>query len=85
MTEFKVGGQDFVVVTTQRLRIDFTGANENRVWGVIVPLDGFSNDMVKFLWTSYGPDPVTLFFAPLAGRTCEFDSNDVTGHNEKFD
>ncbi len=85
MTEFKVGGETFIVVTTQRLRINFSGIQPYHVWGTMVPLDGVSSDVVKFMWMKSDGDPITLYFGALLGDQLCFDSEDVTGHNEKFD
>lgn len=85
MVEFTVEGESFLVVTTQHLSIEFDGVRSDRVWGDLTPLDGPSFELIKFLWTSNGPDPITLHEGILAGRTWEFDSDNVTGHNEKFE
>jgi hypothetical protein len=85
LTELKMGGEDFIVVSTQRLRINFSGIQPFHVWGSMVPLDGVSNDIVKFIWMRRNSDPITLHFGVLLGAQLNFDSEDVTGHNEKFD
>lgn len=84
MTEFSYAGESFTVVTTQRLEINFEGITANRVWGYLLPLDGYNLDLVKFIWTSAGHDPLTLHEGILGGRRWFFDSNNVTGHNEKL-
>lgn len=84
MTEFSYAGESFTVVTTQRLEINFEGITANRVWGFLLPLDGYNLDQVKFIWTSAGHDPLTLHEGVLGGRRWFFDSNNVTGHNEKL-
>ncbi len=85
MTEFKMGGETFIIVTPQRLRINFSGIRSYRVWGTMVPLDDLSNDVVKFMWMRSGGDPVTLYFGVLLSDQLSFNSEDVTGHNEKSD
>jgi len=85
MTQFSFAGEDFTVVTTQRLEVNFEGITANRVWGFIVPLDGYSIDPVKFIWTSAGNNPITLYEGMLGGHLWRFDSNNVTGHNEKLE
>ena len=85
MTEFSYAGESFVVVTTQKLQIDFDGITATRVWGSITPLDGYNLGVVKFVWTSGGNDPITLHQGILGGRSWNFDSDNVTGHNEKLD
>ncbi|MCB1161938.1 MAG: hypothetical protein R3C71_04900 [Candidatus Krumholzibacteriia bacterium] len=84
MTEFSFAGESFVVVTTQKLRIDFDGITSMRVWGSLTSMDG-ELGVVKFVWTSAGNNPITLHEGVLGGRTWNFDSDNVTGHNEKFD
>ena len=83
MTEFEVAGEGFLMVTTQTVRVVFEGVSHHHVWGSLEPLDGYSNDQVKFLWLREPGDPITLHEGILAGRTWGFDSQDVTGHNEK--
>lgn len=85
MTDFTHAGESFTVVTTQRLEINFEGITPHRVWGFLLPLDGYNLDPVKFIWTTAGNDPLTLHEGVLGGRRWFFDSNNVTGHNEKFD
>jgi hypothetical protein len=85
MTQFSFAGENFTVVTTQRLEINFEGITASRVWGFILPLDGFSIDLVKFIWTSAGNNPITLHEGILSGRRWFFDSDNVTGHNEKLE
>ncbi len=85
MHEFELGGEDFLVVTTQNLRICFDGITPQRVWGALIPLDGWNLELVKFIWISDNFDLLTLHEGILAGREWRFDSDDVTGHNEKFD
>ncbi|MBM4117182.1 hypothetical protein FJ251_05465 [bacterium] len=84
MTEFAYAGESFTVVTTQRLEINFEGITPSRVWGFITPLDGYNADLVKFIWTTAGHNPLTLHDGVLGGRRWVFDSNNVTGHNEKL-
>ncbi len=85
MTNFAFAGESFTVVTTQRLEISFDGITANRVWGSILPLDGYSIQLVKFIWTTAGPNPLTLHEGILGGRRWCFDSDNVTGHNEKLE
>jgi hypothetical protein len=85
MTNFSFAGEDFTVVTTQRLEINFEGITASRVWGFIIPLDGYSIELVKFIWVSAGHDPLTLHEGILGGRRWCFDSDNVTGHNEKLE
>ncbi|MBN2172143.1 MAG: hypothetical protein JW819_12560 [Candidatus Krumholzibacteriota bacterium] len=83
MTEFEVGGEHFLMVTTQTVRITFQGISHTHVWGSLEPLDGYSSDLVKFLWLREPYNPITLHAGILGGRSWSFDSQDVTGHNEK--
>ncbi len=85
MTHFSFAGEDFTVVTTQRLEISFEGITPARVWGYLQPLDGYSIEQVKFIWTSAGNDPITLHDGVLSGRRWRFNSDNVTGHNEKLE
>ncbi len=85
MTEFKLSGEAFIIVTMQRLRINFSSIKSYRVQGTLTPLGGNNNDVVKFMWMRSDGDPVTLYFGALLSDQLCFDSDDVTGHNEKFD
>lgn len=85
MTQFSFAGEDFTVVTMQRLEIGFDGITPTRVWGIIRCLEGPNIGMIKFIWTSAGNASITLHDGLLTGRQWRFDSNNVTGHNEKFE
>ncbi len=85
MTEFKVDGESFIVVTTQQIRISFAGVEPDHVWGSLLPSESSSQEQIKFMWLRDDSDPITLFFGAPLSHQWDFDSEDVTGHNEKFD
>ncbi|MCP4546446.1 MAG: hypothetical protein GY835_08290 [bacterium] len=84
MTFFEANGEEFVVVTTQKLTIHFAVVNDENVFGLLTPSEAIirDEDQVKFLWLIEGEDPITLFFGRTYGKAVNFDS-DITGHNEK--
>jgi hypothetical protein len=84
LTEFETLGQSFLVICTQPLQISFQCVSEERVYGVITAMDGESLSEVKLVWVNYLDFPLTLAEGVAPGRSVFFDSDDVTGHNEKF-
>lgn len=85
MSEFKLGGEIFLVDTTEPVRVEFAGIHPTHVWGKVVPLDDHGGAMVSLTWVTNRGLYIPLHNGLLSGREWEFDSDDVTGHNEKFD
>ena len=83
-TAFSMGGEDFLVNTATRIRIQFNGITPERVYGIIQPLEGPDTQPVKLVWVSWGHHSLTLHDHVIIGKSSQFDS-DVTGHNEKLD
>ncbi len=84
-TEFTMAGQDFFCITPQRIRIHFDGISPHRVYGRVQLLGGATDSPVKLVWVSAGHEPLTLHDRILEVKFVRFDSDGVTGHNEKFD
>ena len=82
-TAFSMGGEDFLVITAERIRIQFNGITPERVYGFIQALEGTDERPVKLIWVSWGQSALTLYDNVLVGKASQFDS-DVTGHNEKI-
>jgi len=85
MSQFKLGGEFFYVSTTEPVFIEFQGISSNRVWGKVVPMDGHNSAMVSLTWVNNRGLYFPLHSGLLSGREWSFDSDDVTGHNEKND
>ena len=83
-TSFSMGGEDFLVITPTRIRIQFNGITPERVYGIIQPLEGPNALPVKLIWVSCGHYSLTLHDHVIIGKSSQFDS-DVTGHNEKIE
>ncbi len=84
LTEFEVHGQEFLVICTQPLRIMFNSVSEDRVLGIISTRNGENLSEIKLMWLNHPGTPLTLADGFVQDRSCHFDSDDVTGHNEKL-
>lgn len=84
-TEFTMGGQDFFCITPERIRVHFDGISPLRVYGRVHLLGETTDSPVKLVWVSAGHEPLTLHDHILEVKFVRFDSDGVTGHNEKLD
>ena len=84
LTTFEVDGESFLVVTEAPLEIRFSGLDSERVHGTLIQSSNMDRNTVKFIWVQPGDDPITLYDNVMSSRSCIFDSEDVTGHNEKI-
>jgi hypothetical protein len=85
MTQLEVSGEQYLVVTTTALRLYFDCVSDTRTIGRIQPLVPSNSDRVKLIWLSYGAEPLTLYDGNGGFREWRFDSDQVTGHNEKYE
>ena len=83
-TQFQMLGQNFLVICTQPLRIMFHGISDARVHGMILSTNGEDLAQIKFIWLDFHNSPLTLAEGVLANQVYQFDSDEVTGHNEKI-
>jgi hypothetical protein len=84
-SEFELGGEQFLIVTTQEIRVSFDTISPSRVNGWIRSTSGQPLGLIKFIWLTHADYPLPLSNEDLVITSHEyrFDSQDVTGHNEK--
>ena len=83
VTDFQVEGETFRVVTDHSLSIVFEGVSADRVWGTIIHGASLSPEAVQLVWFSENYGNLILYEDTPSDTHCDFDSDEVTGHNEK--